>query len=143
LKDVIENKGGHRLFYHNGKAITRESDLHILFRFVWFGSPSDVGTEANDGRGPVDYKISRGAKDKTLVEMKLASNTALERNLEKQLPIYQKASDAKHGIKAIIYFSISEKRRVDTVLKKLGLQGHKDVVLIDARNDNKPSGSKA
>ena len=112
LKDVIENKGGHRLFYHNGKAVTRESDLHILFRFVWFGSPSDVGTEANDGRGPVDYKISRGAKDKTLVEMKLASNTALERNLQKQLPIYQAASDAKHGIKAIIYFSGPEKRRV-------------------------------
>src|SRR5262245_62044906 len=120
-----------------------ESDLHILFRFVWFGSPSDVGTEANDGRGPVDFKISRGAKDKTLVEMKLASNTALERNLQKQLPIYQAASDAKHGIKAIIYFSASEKQRVDTILNRLGLQGHRDVVLIDARNDNKPSGSKA
>ena len=54
----------------------RESDLQILCRFVWFGSPSDVGTEANDGRGPVDYKISRDAKDKTLIEMKLAKNTA-------------------------------------------------------------------
>jgi hypothetical protein len=29
------------------------------------------------------------------------------------------------------------------VLRKLKLLGHKDVVLIDARNDNKPSGSKA
>lgn len=143
LKDVIENKGGHKIFYHNGKAIKKESDLHILFRFVWIGSPSDVGAEANDGRGPVDYKISRRAKDKTLVEMKLTSNTSLERNLEKQLPVYQAASDAKHGIKAIIYFSAPEKRRVDTILKRLKLTGHKDVVLIDARNDNKPSGSKA
>ena len=143
LKDVIENKGGHRIFYHEGKAIQRESDLQILFRFVWFGSPSDVGTEANDGRGPVDYKISRGALDKTLVEMKLAKNSQLERNLEKQLPIYQAASDAKSGIKAIIYFSKAELDRVEGVLDKLKILGHKDIVLIDARNDNKPSGSKA
>jgi hypothetical protein len=40
------------------------------------------------GAGPVDYKITFGAKDKTLIEMKLAKNTALERNLQKQLPIY-------------------------------------------------------
>src|SRR5258707_7507354 len=41
LKDVIENKGGHRIFYHDGVAVKRESDLQIIFRFVWFGSPSD------------------------------------------------------------------------------------------------------
>jgi len=50
---------------------------------------------------------------------------------------------AKQGIKAIIYFSIEEKLRVDAILKELELVGHKDVVLIDARADNKPSGSKA
>ena len=142
LKDVIENKGGHRIFYHEGKAIQRESDLQILYRFVWFGTPSDVGREANDGRGPVDFKISRG-RDKTLVEMKLAKNTALERNLEKQLPIYQAASDAQHGIKAIIFFSAQEKAHVEGILDRLKILGHKDIVLIDARNDNKPSGSKA
>jgi hypothetical protein len=143
LKDVIENKGGHRLFYHDGVAIQRESDLQIIFRFVWFGSPSDVGTEANDGRGPVDYKISRGAKDKTLIEMKLAKSSALERNLEKQLSIYQSASDAERGIKAIIFFSAEEEARLKAILRKLKLDGHKDVVVIDARKDNKPSGSKA
>jgi len=143
LKDVIENKGGHRIFYHDGVALQRESDLQIIFRFVWYGSPSDVGTEANDGRGSVDYKISRGARDKTLIEIKLAKNTGLERNLQNQLPIYQAASDAKHGIKAIIYFSVDELARVESILRKLKLLGHKDIVLIDARNDNKPSGSKA
>lgn len=143
LKDVIENKGGHRIFYHNGVPIQRETDLHVLYRLVWFGSPSDVGTEANDGRGPVDYKISRGAKDKTLIEMKLAKNTGLERNLVRQLPIYQAASDAKNGIKAIIFFTAAEQERVEGILDRLGILGHKDIVLIDARNDNKPSGSKA
>ena len=143
LKDVIENKGGHRLFYHGTRAIEREKDLQILYRLVWFGSPSDVGTEANDGRGPVDFKISRGAIDKTLIEMKLAKNSKLEQNLKKQVPIYQAASDAKRAIKAIIYFSRAEMRRAEGILDRLGILGHKDIVLIDARADNKPSGSKA
>jgi len=143
LKDVIENKGGHRLFYHEGKPVERESDLQILYRLVWFGSPSDVGAEANDGRGPVDYKISRGGRDKTLIEMKLAKNTSLERNLQNQVPIYQAASDAKNAIKAIIFFSKAQEERVLGILEKLKLVNHPDIVLIDARNDNKPSGSKA
>ena len=143
LKDVIETKGGHRIFYHDGLIVQRESDLQILCRFIWFGSPSDVGREANDGRGPVDFKISRGAGDKTLIEMKLAKNSSLERNLQKQLPIYQAASDAAHGIKVIIYFTAAEYDRVSGILDRLGILGHKDIVLIDARDDNKPSGSNA
>ncbi len=143
FKDVIESKGGHRIFWHGDEAIQRESDLQILCKFIWFGTPSDASAEVNDGRGPVDFKISRGAFDKTLIEMKLAKNTKLKQNLEKQLPIYQAASGAKKGIKVIIYFDASEKRRVDKILKELGLRGHNDIVLIDARKDNKPSGSKA
>lgn len=144
LKDVIENKGCHRLFYNkDGIPTGSERDLQMFFRPVWFGSPSDVGTEANDGRGPVDYKISRGAKDKTLVEFKLAKNTALERNLAKQLPIYQAASDAKNGIKVIMFYTEEEHKRVNGILDKLGILHHRDIVLLDARADNKPAGSKA
>lgn len=112
LKDVIENKGGHRLFYSGDTPIKRESDLQILYRLVWFGTPSDVSSEVNDGRGPADFKISRGAKDKTIVEMKLAKNSHLKRNLEKQAEIYKKASDAENAIKAIIFFTPDEERRV-------------------------------
>ena len=110
---------------------------------AWFATPSDVTREANDGRGPADYKISRGSADKTLVEFKLAKNSQLERNLMKQCEIYEKASDTKSAIKVIVYFSASEKARVERILKKLNLAGNKNVVLIDARKENKPSGSKA
>lgn len=143
LKDVIENKGGHRIFYHKGKPIEREADLQILYRLVWHSTSFDVSREVNDGRGPVDFKISRGGMDKTLVEMKLASNTALRRNLEKQVQIYQKASDAKRSIKVIIYFSYEQFQKLYLILKDLKLDQSKDIILIDARQDNKPSGSKA
>lgn len=148
LKDAIENKGCHKIFYTKKKKgrlepITKETDLHILYRLTWYGTSMDVTREANDGRGPVDFKVSKGAKDKSLVEMKLASNTQLERNLKKQTAIYEKASDAPRSVKIIIFFSQNELRRVQTILKRLKRENDDSIVLIDARWDNKPSGSKA
>jgi hypothetical protein len=127
----------------NGTPIQRESDVQILYRLTWFGTSLDVTREANDGRGPADFKISRGAKDKSLVEMKLAGNTQLERNLKNQSKVYEKASDAKRSVKIIIYFSVAERRRAEAILKRLELERDEAIVLIDARADNKPSGSKA
>jgi hypothetical protein len=97
----------------------------------------------NDGRGPADYKISRGFGDKTIVEMKLATNSQLRRNLDKQTEVYQRASDARRSIKVIIFLTENEQRRVNVILRGLGLLDGSDIVLIDARSDNKPSGSKA
>jgi len=127
----------------NGTPIQRESDLQILYRLTWFGTSMDVTREANDGRGPADFKISRGAKDKSLVEMKLAGNTQLERNLKNQSVVYEKASDAKRSVNIIIYFSVAERRRAEAILKRLKLERDEAIALIDARADNKPSGSKA
>lgn len=143
LKHVIEDMGGWRIFYNNeGNPVEREKDVQILYRLVWFGTPSDAGTEANDGRGPVDFKISRG-RDKTLVEMKLAKNNKLEMNLKKQTDIYKTSSDAQKAIKAIGYFTYDQLKRVQAILKRLNLLHDEDIVLIDARSDNKPPGSKA
>lgn len=143
LKDVIENKGGHRLFFANGEPVRREKDLQLLFRLTWFATPSDVSSEVNDGRGPVDFKISRGSIDKSLVEFKLARNSNLQKNLEKQVEIYKAASDAPHALKVILFFTDKERSKVLGVLLKLGLENSADVILIDGRAENKPSGSKA
>jgi hypothetical protein len=143
LKDVIENKGGHRLFYNKGQPIRKEEDLQILYRLVWHGTRYDVSREVNDGRGPADFKISSGAGDKTIVEMKLASNTGLRRQLENQAEIYQKASDAGSALKVIIYFTATDRIRVQGILRELRLDACPDIYLIDARDDNKPSASRA
>lgn len=144
LKDVIENKDGYRLFFDaDGKPIRRESDLQIIFRFTWFNTPLDVNREVNNGRGPVDYTVSYGRRGKTLVEFKLASNTSLKKNLSAQAEIYQKAADAEHAIKVILFFTAGERVKVGTILDELGLTGNPNIVMIDARADNKPSVSKA
>lgn len=143
LKDIIENKDGYRLFYIKGKPIAREQDLHILFRLTWYSTPSDVNREVNNGRGPVDFKISRGSGDKSLVEFKLASNSQLKRNLQNQVKIYESANDTDRSLKVIIYFSRQELFKVQKILNDLKMQDDPNIVLIDACRNNKLSASKA
>jgi hypothetical protein len=90
----------------------------------------------------VDFTVSRGSADKSLVEFKLASNSQLKRNLENQVPVYERASNAHHSIKVIFFFNQGERDKVDRILKELKLTGHTDIVLVDARRDNKVSASK-
>jgi hypothetical protein len=52
---------------------------------IWYATKLDVNREVNNGRGPVDYKISYGGKNFILVEFKLASKTKLRKNLENQV----------------------------------------------------------
>jgi hypothetical protein len=143
LKHVIEDRGGYKVFYVDGRPIERESDVHVLFDLVWLGSPSDVNREVNNGRGPADFSVSRGADDKTVVEFKLASNSQLRRNLEKQAEIYKTSSRAHHTIKVIVFFSELQHTKVLGILRDLKMDGAENVILIDARADNKPSASKA
>lgn len=143
LKQVIEDNDGYRVFYIDGKPIKRESDLHTMFRLTWYATPFDVNSEVNNGRGPVDYKISKGRRDKSLVEFKLASNTGLRRNLENQVKIYQQANDTKKSIKVIMYFSDGEFESVSKILRELKLNEREDVILIDASRETKISASKA
>lgn len=141
LKQVIENNDGYKFFYVDGEPVKRESDLQLIFRLTWFATEFDVNSEVNNGRGPVDYKISRGSADKTLVEFKLAGNSKLKRNLENQVEVYEAANTTRKSIKVILFFSDAELEKVIRVLKKIGLEEGKTLVLIDARPTNKPSGS--
>lgn len=140
LKQVIENNDGYKVFYLNGVPIKREADLQLMFRLTWFASISDVNSEVNNGRGPVDYKISRGSKDKTLVEFKLASNSKLKQNLANQVKVYEAANETKKSIKVILYFTDRELSGLFKTFKELGIKEGKDLVLIDAR-PNKVSAS--
>jgi len=142
FKHEVEASGW-RSFYNKGKVLQREKDVQRLFKFVWMDTSYALSPEVDHGRGPADFEVSKGASDKTIIEVKLAKNTQLKKNIQKQAEQYQSASGAKHAIKIIVYFTEGELRRVQKILKELKLTGHRDIVLIDVRNDNKPSASKA
>jgi len=132
LKEVIENNDGYRLFYIDQKPIKREDDLQIIYRLTWFATDFDVNRETNNGRGPVDYAVSKGSIDKTLIEFKLASNSKLKQNLEKQVEVYEKANNTSNSIKVILYFDANEYTKVIKTLKELKLENSPNIVLIDA-----------
>ncbi len=132
LKQVIENNDGYRLFYIDGHPIKREDDLQIIYRLTWYASDFDINREPNNGRGPVDYSISRGSKDKTLIEFKLASNSKLKQNLAKQVEVYEKANNTQKSIKVILYFDNSELKKVAKILKELKTENSPNIILIDA-----------
>jgi hypothetical protein len=112
-----------------------------MYRLTWYATSFDVNREVNNGRGPVDFKVSKGATNKTLVEFKLASNSKLRQNLQHQVEVYEAANDTSKSIKAILYFTETEFNKVQKILRELKLSGRRDIVLIDARDDNKPSAS--
>lgn len=133
LKDCIEKNDGYRIFYVDGKPVKRESDLQLLFRFVWYATILDVNREVNNGRGPADYKISYGADNSTIVEFKLANNTSLKKNLANQLEKYMDANNTQFGIKVIMFFTTEEQTKVNKILRDLNLDNKPNVILIDAR----------
>jgi hypothetical protein len=141
LKQVIEDNDGYRVFYVKGQPVKREADLQLMFRLTWYASDFSVDREVNNGRGPVDYKISRGSKDSTLVEFKLASNSKLKKNLENQVEVYMAANRTEKAIKVIMCFTETELAKVADILRELGLSDDPNMVVIDADHTNKVSAS--
>lgn len=143
LKEVIENNDGYKLFYINGNPIKRESDLQILYKLTWFATDYDVNREPNNGRGPADYTVSLGSKDKTVIEFKLASNSKLRQNLENQVEIYKKANNTTKSITVIMYFDSTELNRVSSILNKLEVKNYDEfIILIDAGKKKSASNVK-
>lgn len=143
FKTFVESQDGHRLFNRVGSVASDEKDVQLAFALLWYDTKLDVNREVNNGRGPVDFKISYGRGDKCLVELKLASNAQLKRNLQNQVAIYQDANDGCPAIKMIVFFTGDEERKLQAILDDLDLTDKENVVVIDSRNDNKPSASKA
>jgi hypothetical protein len=143
LRRYVENQDGWKLINRGGKPFAQEKEVQLYFGLIWFGSAFDVNREPNNGGGPVDYKVSIGAADKSLIEFKLASNTRLKRNLEKQVAIYEKANQTATSVTVIICYTERDQAKVAAVLKELEMTQQDDIVVIDARSDNKTTGSKA
>lgn len=143
FKDCIENKDVYKVFYDKaGNVRIHEQEIQLLYRLVFHSTSNSVDREVNNGRWPVDYSISMWARDKTLVEIKLASNSKLRTNLEKQLAVYQVANNTEKGLYVVVYFTEEQEKKVKSIVAELKLVINKDIILIDARKDNKPSASK-
>jgi hypothetical protein len=132
FKTFIEDNDGYKLLYgKNGERLS-EAYMQLAFRLLWYGSDKDVNREVNNGRGPVDFKISYGNGDKCIIEFKWASNPKLKENLQFQPEIYAKANGTNNKLCVVLYVSKQELSKVEKVLAEIGKTNDKNVILIDA-----------
>ena len=137
LKSTIEDKGGFKVFKLQENQ--NEGMVQLLFHFVKEGSTWDINAEVNNGRGPVDFTISKGSKDKTIIEFKLAKNSKLKQNLKSQVEVYKRANDTDKAVVVILYFSQKEQNQVLKILKELGLNELENIILIDGEQKQSAS----
>lgn len=105
-KDLVENNALSSLLYENKYKPKREEAAQKLF----FGIADayceanniDISREVNGGRGPVDFKFSKGYANRVVVESKLTTNNQLLHGFETQIKEYQKAEKTTEGIYLII-----------------------------------------
>jgi len=121
----------------------QEKQLQLMFKMATYGSLFDYNSEVNNGRGPIDFIISFGSKDKIGLELKLASNKKLKHNLLNQGRVYKEDSNLRHVIKTIFFFSDKDLERVNKILKELNKPvDNSEIFLIDCRKKESASNQK-
>lgn len=113
FRRAIEDNGGNRLLYKRTgiRKILKDKPHHedvaqSLFYMIAdiYCQQADIllSREPNAGRGPVDFSLGTGRKNKVVVEIKKSNNKELENGYNKQLRAYQKAEAAHHAFYIVI-----------------------------------------
>ncbi|HEY1212614.1 MAG TPA: hypothetical protein VGE93_03180, partial [Bryobacteraceae bacterium] len=139
----IEEQDGWQLLWYED-AGREERAAQVLFRssVIHYCRANDIDLtgESDAGRGPVDFKFSRGWGARALIEVKLARNTRFWDRILAQQPQYQKSEEIDCGYFVAIAYTdehCSEKvrqklaRAADLVSKNSGFEIKP--ILVDAR----------
>lgn len=148
FKSLIEDNCLSALLYDEGGKSKHESAAQLLY----FGIADsycnanniDLSRESNAGRGPVDFKLSRGATDKVVVEVKLTSNPQLKHGIKTQVPIYMAQENTNKAIYLVI--DNGHKKTLDDFIKfynGLGTETQNKINCIVVDGTKKISASKA
>lgn len=108
----------------------------------------DLTRESNLGRGPVDFKFSRGWEQRALLEVKLIPSTHFFTGASRQLPQYLRTERANVGVYLCVGYSdkdfTSERLNpVEDTLRHLTAESGWDLraIYVDARPSTKQSAS--
>ncbi len=144
LKDWVENNRGWAEI-QNVSTQTREKAvqkyMHLGAKDYVKTNNIDISFEPNEGRGPVDIKLSRG-NDKTLVEIKLSSNSQYLHGYETQLKEYGAAEQTENLIYVLLDVGNPERVKKITEIHNNNLEKGiecPELVIIDAKARNAAS----
>lgn len=117
FKDLVENNALVKLLYEKNGKFRGEKSVQLLFYGI---SESycdafdvDISPELNSGRGNIDFKYSKGYKDRIIVEVKLTSNRQLIHGMKTQITEYAKAEKTDQ----LIYLVIDDLKNQEKIKK--------------------------
>ena len=115
FKDWVENNRGWAEIQSSPekkreKAVQRF--IHLGAKYYVDVNNFDFSCEADEGRGPVDVKLSRG-RDKTLAEIKLSSNSQYLHGYKVQVEEYGKAERTRSLV--YVFVDVGNPRRRKTI----------------------------
>lgn len=120
FKDLVENNKLYELLYTDDGKARKEKISQLAFYGIseayCQANNLDISPEANAGRGPVDFKLSRGYDEKIVIEMKLTTNPQLIHGFKEQIIEYSKAEKTNQCIYLVIDNG-GPKKRLDTLKK--------------------------
>lgn len=101
----------------------------------------DLSRENNLGRGPVDFKFSKGYQNRALIEIKLAKNSKFWDGMKLQLPKYLETEEIEKGYFIVICLEHSELDKVKKLpdaAKEISKKIKKEIIpiIIDAIPNN-------
>lgn len=125
LRHLMEDKKGYISVFSSKNKFLSEPKISKIVHMIWdarikdSGFDVDISPESNAGRGPVDFKISRG-EDKVLVENKVSTNPKLLEciNENKQIHIYLKQEDCKLAYLLVFINKESDIVKINELNKK-------------------------
>lgn len=153
FKEAVENNGLWRVLWNDGNTRHRPENIaQVTARSTWIehcrARDIDISREADCGRGPVDFKFTRGWQMRGLIEVKHISSNQFTHGAQTQLPVYLKGEKARFGIYMCIGYSDRDfsEDRLDLVrdaCEAISDKGELKIVpiFVDARP--KASASKA
>lgn len=148
IKRVVEDNGVWELLYNDDGEPRAERYAQLLFsslaRQKCEENNIDLSPETNNGRGPLDFKLSRG-KEKVIIETKLSTNNRLIHGIKTQLPIYMKQENAFKAI--YLVFDVKEsdgaRKKISNFYASLPSSEKERIQLVIIDATKKQSASKA
>lgn len=152
FKSAVEDRSTWRALWDETRTTARKEDtVQAMMHEIWLPdcryTNIDLNAETNKGRGPADFKLSRGTSN-SIIEVKRDSNAKLDKGLTEQLPQYMRAHEAESGFYVVIVYKdrFFEKKRdaeLAALAKQQRAKGYDIAVrIIDARLSTKKSASK-
>lgn len=144
FKDWVENNRGWSEVLDADKHSREKSVqrlIHLAAKYYLEKNNLDMSCEANEGPGPVDFKISKG-NDKTVIELKLSSNQDYMHGYEDQVEKYAKAERTDHMLYVLV--DVGNPVRINKLLKQHEqdiVEGKRvpNVIIIDSKEQKSAS----